>query len=95
MGGRLPLAQTGVGLVLLAFAPPAVQEEAIARYWPAHGDDVIRDDAGWSRGARLNYVGAPSAPGSTARTSPERPSPGTRSAPTGPSPENRTLHKDD
>ncbi|MFQ6148080.1 IclR family transcriptional regulator [Streptomyces seoulensis] len=42
VGGRLPLASTGVGLVLLAFAPPAVQNEAIAGYRPGHGDDDIR-----------------------------------------------------
>ncbi|MEU5091351.1 IclR family transcriptional regulator [Streptomyces sp. NPDC021356] len=42
VGGRLPLASTGVGLVLLAFAPGAVQEEAVAAYAPGHGDDDIR-----------------------------------------------------
>ncbi|MFB7601099.1 IclR family transcriptional regulator C-terminal domain-containing protein [Streptomyces sp. NPDC056160] len=42
VGGRLPLASTGVGLVLLAFAPGAVQEQAIAAYAPGHGDDDIR-----------------------------------------------------
>ncbi|QHA07842.1 helix-turn-helix domain-containing protein [Streptomyces broussonetiae] len=40
VGGRLPLASTGVGLVLLAFAPPAVQEQAIAAYAPEHDDDI-------------------------------------------------------
>ncbi|MFE1311394.1 IclR family transcriptional regulator [Streptomyces sp. NPDC058755] len=45
VGGRLPLASTGVGLVLLAFAPPAVQEQAIAAYAPENGDDDIRTPA--------------------------------------------------
>lgn len=30
VGGRLLLASTGVGLVLLAFAPPTVQDQVIA-----------------------------------------------------------------
>lgn len=42
VGGRLPLTSTGVGLVLLAFAPRAVQEEAVAAYAPGHGDEDIR-----------------------------------------------------
>ncbi|MFC8229416.1 IclR family transcriptional regulator [Streptomyces sp. NPDC057287] len=37
VGGRLPLATTGVGLVLLAFAPTAVQNDAIAAYAPEEG----------------------------------------------------------
>lgn len=41
VGGRLPLTSTGVGLVLLAFAPPAVQERALAAYEPGDGDDDI------------------------------------------------------
>ncbi|MGY0021431.1 IclR family transcriptional regulator [Streptomyces sp. YJ-C3] len=41
VGGRLPLASTGVGLVLLAFAPLAVQERAIAAYDPGHGGEDI------------------------------------------------------
>ncbi|MFB7031837.1 MULTISPECIES: IclR family transcriptional regulator [unclassified Streptomyces] len=45
VGGRLPLASTGVGLVLLAFAPAAVQEHAVAAYTPEHGDDDIRTPA--------------------------------------------------
>ncbi|WP_234436047.1 IclR family transcriptional regulator domain-containing protein [Streptomyces sp. NRRL S-813] len=45
VGGRLPLTSTGVGLVLLAFAPPAVQEQAIAAYAPELGDDDIRTPA--------------------------------------------------
>ncbi|MFD9097719.1 IclR family transcriptional regulator C-terminal domain-containing protein [Streptomyces collinus] len=34
-----------MGLVLLAFAPPAVQEQVIAAYAPEHGDDDIRTPA--------------------------------------------------
>ncbi|MFG3248812.1 IclR family transcriptional regulator [Streptomyces sp. NPDC048187] len=45
VGGRLPLTSTGVGLVLLAFAPPVVQDHAIASYEPGHGDDDIRSRA--------------------------------------------------
>jgi DNA-binding IclR family transcriptional regulator len=30
VGGRFPMSATGVGLVLLAFAPPEVQEQALA-----------------------------------------------------------------
>ncbi|MFJ9173671.1 IclR family transcriptional regulator [Streptomyces sp. NPDC102360] len=45
VGGRLPLAFTGVGLVLLAFAPPAVQDTAIAAYEPHQGDDDLRTPA--------------------------------------------------
>ncbi|MFI2645160.1 IclR family transcriptional regulator [Streptomyces sp. NPDC018610] len=41
VGGRLPLTSTGVGLILLAFAPPAVQDHVIAGYEPGHGDDDI------------------------------------------------------
>ncbi|WP_406143701.1 IclR family transcriptional regulator [Streptomyces sp. NBC_01012] len=41
VGGRLPLTGTGVGLVLLAFAPQSVQDDAIATYEPGHGDDGI------------------------------------------------------
>ncbi|WP_329239234.1 IclR family transcriptional regulator [Streptomyces sp. NBC_00111] len=37
VGGRLPLTTTGVGLVLLAFAPTAVQDHAIATYEPGEG----------------------------------------------------------
>ena len=36
VGGRLPLHSTGIGLVLLAFAPPGLQEEFLAR--PLHGE---------------------------------------------------------
>ncbi|MFD2420448.1 IclR family transcriptional regulator [Amycolatopsis pigmentata] len=43
VGGRLPLTCTGVGLVLLAFAPTAVQTQAIDTYRPGQGDDHIRD----------------------------------------------------
>ncbi|MER7938135.1 MULTISPECIES: IclR family transcriptional regulator [unclassified Streptomyces] len=42
VGGRLPLTSTGVGLVLLSFAPPSVQEEAMAAHRPERGDDDIR-----------------------------------------------------
>ncbi|MHA6759656.1 IclR family transcriptional regulator [Streptacidiphilus sp. PAMC 29251] len=41
VGGRLPLASTGVGLVLLAFAPSAEQDHAIAGYGAGNGDDDI------------------------------------------------------
>ncbi|MFI9025423.1 hypothetical protein [Streptomyces sp. NPDC053560] len=41
VGGRLPLPCTGVGLALRAFAPPAVQEHAIATYEPGRGHDDI------------------------------------------------------
>ncbi|GAA3716155.1 helix-turn-helix domain-containing protein [Streptomyces tremellae] len=41
VGGRLPLASTGVGLVLLAFAPPAVQDRAVAAHRPGEGDDRL------------------------------------------------------
>ncbi|OIJ63479.1 IclR family transcriptional regulator [Streptomyces mangrovisoli] len=42
VGGRLPLTSTGVGLVLLAFAPTAVQDEVVAAYEPAQGPDEVR-----------------------------------------------------
>ncbi|MFE5393031.1 IclR family transcriptional regulator [Streptomyces sp. NPDC056568] len=45
VGGRLPLTSTGVGLVLLAFAPATVQDHAIATYQPGTGDDDIRGPA--------------------------------------------------
>ncbi|MEU2681279.1 IclR family transcriptional regulator [Streptomyces sp. NPDC007107] len=45
VGGRLPLASTGAGLVLLAFAPAAIQEHAIATYEPGEGQDDIRTPA--------------------------------------------------
>ncbi|MEU3735111.1 IclR family transcriptional regulator [Streptomyces sp. NPDC033538] len=45
VGGRLPLTSTGVGLVLLAFSPPTVQEHAIGAYQPGNGDDDIRTPA--------------------------------------------------
>lgn len=45
VGGRLPLTATGVGLVLLAFAPQAVQERAIGAYQPGNGHDDIRTAA--------------------------------------------------
>lgn len=45
VGGRLPLTSTGVGLVLLAFAPQAVQDDAIAAYQPGNGHDDIRTAA--------------------------------------------------
>lgn len=41
VGGRLPLTDTGVGLVLLAFAPPAVQDHALTHYVPGRGHDAI------------------------------------------------------
>ncbi|MCX5402033.1 IclR family transcriptional regulator [Streptomyces sp. NBC_00102] len=37
VGGRLPLTTTGVGLVLLAFAPKDVQDHAITTYEPGEG----------------------------------------------------------
>jgi DNA-binding IclR family transcriptional regulator len=39
VGGRMPLASTGAGLALLAYAPAAVQERALSTYDPALGDD--------------------------------------------------------
>ena len=42
VGGRLPLTSTGVGLVLLAYAPPQVQEPAVERYRAEDGDDEVR-----------------------------------------------------
>ncbi|GAA4206969.1 helix-turn-helix domain-containing protein [Streptosporangium oxazolinicum] len=45
VGGRLPLTSTGVGLVLLAFAPSRVQDQAIATYEPEHGPDDVRTPA--------------------------------------------------
>lgn len=41
VGGRLPLTSTGAGLVLLAFAPTAVQEYAIATHEPDEDQDDI------------------------------------------------------
>ncbi|WP_440574457.1 IclR family transcriptional regulator [Streptomyces sp. AC154] len=41
VGGRLPLTSTGAGLVLLAYAPAAVQDHAIAAYEPGEGHDDI------------------------------------------------------
>ncbi len=43
IGGRLPLATTGVGQVLLAFAPTPVQEHAISTFVP-DGDVRTADD---------------------------------------------------
>ncbi|WP_405783606.1 IclR family transcriptional regulator [Streptomyces sp. NBC_00859] len=45
VGGRLPLTSTGVGLVLLAFAPSAVQDQAIASYEPGKGHEDIHTPA--------------------------------------------------
>ncbi|WP_405406706.1 IclR family transcriptional regulator [Streptomyces sp. NBC_01104] len=45
VGGRLPLAATGAGLVLLAFAPAAVQDHAIDTYEPGNGHDGISTSA--------------------------------------------------
>lgn len=39
VGGRMPLAATGVGLVLLAYAPPDAQEQALSAFDPVQGDD--------------------------------------------------------
>jgi DNA-binding IclR family transcriptional regulator len=41
VGGRMPLHSTGVGLVLLAHAPPQVQEEVLA------GDLTLRPENAW------------------------------------------------
>ncbi|GAA4933986.1 IclR family transcriptional regulator [Actinomycetospora succinea] len=43
VGGRMPLNATGVGQVLLAFAPPAVQEEVLAGPLPALTPRTITD----------------------------------------------------
>uniref|UniRef100_A0AAU1M3H9 IclR family transcriptional regulator n=1 Tax=Streptomyces sp. NBC_00148 TaxID=2903626 RepID=A0AAU1M3H9_9ACTN len=45
VGGRLPLHSTGVGLVLLAFAPPALQESVIDGCAAGRGDDRVRTPA--------------------------------------------------
>lgn len=45
VGGRLPLTATGVGLVLLAYAPAEVQEAAIAAYRPGEGDRDVHTAA--------------------------------------------------
>jgi DNA-binding IclR family transcriptional regulator len=42
VGGRMPLARTGVGLVLLAHAPADVQEQILGRFEPGDGGDVVR-----------------------------------------------------
>ncbi|WP_375047543.1 IclR family transcriptional regulator [Actinomadura sp. NTSP31] len=42
VGGRMPLARTGVGLVLLAHAPADVQEQVLGRFEPGHGCDGMR-----------------------------------------------------
>jgi DNA-binding IclR family transcriptional regulator len=41
IGGRLPLHSTGIGLVLLAFAPPSMQEEFLARPMYRQPDNVL------------------------------------------------------
>ncbi|MER5884498.1 IclR family transcriptional regulator [Streptomyces sp. NPDC001941] len=43
VGGRMPLHASGAGLVLLAFAPPAEQDRALAGFTPAEGLDAVRD----------------------------------------------------
>ncbi|MYR25341.1 transcriptional regulator, IclR family [Streptomyces sp. LcepLS] len=45
VGGRVPLTHTGVGLVLLAFAPPTLQDRLIASYVPGPGLDDVRTPA--------------------------------------------------
>ncbi|MFJ9058068.1 IclR family transcriptional regulator [Streptomyces sp. NPDC102409] len=45
VGGRLPLTSTGVGLVLLSFAPPALQASVVEDYVPGEGDDTVRSPA--------------------------------------------------
>ncbi|WP_243715982.1 IclR family transcriptional regulator [Actinomadura darangshiensis] len=42
VGGRMPLARTGVGLVLLAHAPADVQEQILGRFEPGHDVDGMR-----------------------------------------------------
>lgn len=42
VGGRMPLARTGVGLVLLAHAPVPVQEEMLRDFEPVPGRDGTR-----------------------------------------------------
>jgi DNA-binding IclR family transcriptional regulator len=41
VGGRMPLAQTGVGLVLLAHAPSEVRERVAGRFGPGRSGDVV------------------------------------------------------
>src|SRR4051795_3499109 len=43
LGGRWPLHATGTGLVLLAFAPPEVQEEVLRRPLRAFTTDTVTD----------------------------------------------------
>ena len=43
VGGRMPLHATGVGQVLLAFAPPAVQEEVLAAPLPPLTSKTVVD----------------------------------------------------
>ncbi|XVU27728.1 IclR family transcriptional regulator [Actinoplanes sp. CA-054009] len=45
VGGRLPLTTTGVGLVLLAYAPAEVQDAAIGSYRPGEGDSDLQTAA--------------------------------------------------
>lgn len=45
VGGRMPLASTGVGLVLLAHAPVDVQERALASFAPGQEVEGIRTSA--------------------------------------------------
>ncbi|MFG3104457.1 IclR family transcriptional regulator [Streptomyces sp. NPDC048182] len=45
VGGRLPFTATGVGLVLLAFAPADVQARAVEGYVPGRGHDDVRTPA--------------------------------------------------
>jgi DNA-binding IclR family transcriptional regulator len=42
VGGRMPLAGTGVGLVLLAHAPAQVQERVLGHLEPGRGGDAVR-----------------------------------------------------
>jgi len=45
VGARTPLDATGAGVLLLAYAPAAVQEEALLAFTPSRGDDMITTPA--------------------------------------------------
>lgn len=49
VGGRMPLHATGVGQVLLAYAPPAVQEQVLAGPLPALTPKTVVDPAALRR----------------------------------------------
>lgn len=56
IGGRIPLAVSSSGLVLLAHASPGLVDDVIAAGWPAYTDATIRD--GDALRAKLRHVHA-------------------------------------